>query len=199
MKDLLEVISLILFVILLVLLVIVVLLSNIQPLFVKFMISLLIILGGVFIVQVEAKKTNNEENSNSSTKIKLVTPVTTEEYDQIFKSENLLDCYSIGNNIFSLSKSKADPDIMKTVTPTVSYLYIKYPSITVKTIINYSSFYEFLEEIENVFKELSTKSGFVKPVGASDKNFYVNNISIFRNNIVGVTSLRLITWMDEII
>lgn len=199
MKDLLEVLSLILFVILLVLLVVVVLLSNIQPFFVKFMISLLIILGGVFIVQVEAKKTNKEENSNSSTKIKLVTPVTEEEYNQIFKSENLLDCYSIGNNIFSLSKSKADPDLMETVTPTVSYIYIKYPSITVKTIIKYNSLYEFLKEIENVFKELSTKSGFVKPVGTNDKNFYVNSISIFRNNIGGVTALRLITWMDEII
>lgn len=198
MKDLLEVFILVLFVISLVLLVVVVLLSNIQPFFTKLIISLLIILGGLFIVLLESERKNKKESNNSSS-IKLVTPVTEEEYNQIFKSENLLDCYSIGNNIFSLSKSKADPDLMETVTPTVSYIYIKYPSITVKTIIKYNSLYEFLKEIENVFKELSTKSGFVKPAGASDKNFYVNSISIFRNNIGGITALRLITWMDEII
>lgn len=197
MKDLLEVFSLILFVMSLTLLVIIVLLSDIHPFFIKLVISLLILLGGLFIVLLESERKNK---NNSSTKIKLVTPVTTEEYNQIFKSENLLGCYSIGNNIFSLSKSKEiDPDLMETVTPTVSYIYIKYPSITVKTIITYNSLYEFLEEIENIFKELSTKSGFVKPVGASDKNFYVNSISIFRNNIGGVTALRLITWMNEII
>ena len=61
MKDLLEVISLILFVILLVLLVIVVLLSNIQPFFVKIMISLLIIFGGLFIVQIESERKNKKE------------------------------------------------------------------------------------------------------------------------------------------
>lgn len=191
MKNLLEGI----FLISLVILMIVICQATIQPFFIKFIICLLIILGGLFII------IENEENSNSSTKIKLVIPVTTEEYNQIFKSENLLGCYSMGNNIFSLSKLKEiDSDLMETVTPTVSYLYIKYPSITVKTIINYNSFYEFLKEIENVFKELSTKSGFVKPTGAKiEKNFYVNKISIFRNTIGGATAIRLITYGDEII
>ena len=177
MKDLLEVFILVLFVISLVLLVVVVLLSNIQPFFTKLIISLLIILGGLFIVLLESERKNKKESNNSSS-IKLVTPVTEEEYNQIFKNENLIMCYCVNNNIFSLTK-----DIKKDDGPIYSInsdLYIKYPTMIIKVPITYGSFYEILKEIEKIFKELSSKNGFEKPVDACNKNFIVRSISVFK-------------------
>lgn len=178
MKDLLEIFVLVLFVISLVLLVVVVLLSNIQPFFVKVMISLLIILGGLFIVQIESERKNKKEGNNSSS-IKLITPVTEEEYDQIFKNENLIMYYCVNNNIFSLTKNIKKDD-SGSICSINSDLYIKYPTMIVKVPITYGSFYEILKEIEKIFKELSSKNGFEKPMSASDKNFYVTGISVFR-------------------
>lgn len=167
--------------------------SDIHIFIIKLVICLYIIFGGLFLIL------SPETTKENSSPIKLIIPVTEEEYNYIFKKENLLESYYMNCNIFSISKN-IRKDLAKSIYPTESNLYIKYSSVIVKVAITYSSLENLLKEVEEIYKKLSKIKGFEKPNNMDKKDFFVSCLSIYiyrDNNNFNQLAIKVVSNVGE--